>query len=219
MRSARAVSAIAIVGLSVTVGLGIRANASSPLSDRTPHDSRDCTQAQFLANGRPIMMPLRDDIGIGISLAQGEFKTVEPIELHIWIDNRGGDPAGVFTCMDLERFRTNGIAIFAQDGHRVLSQDEEKARKECAANPQRATQWGVWSCGRNILLDIPAHTCVTKNNYDFEFNLTNRYYLPPGKYAIRLLTGWQRGVNLCAQKFAEPSRPRHGDLLFTVSSP
>lgn len=218
MRSARAVSAIVFVGLSVTVGLGIDANASSPSSERIPHALRDCTQAQLLANGRPIMMPLRDNVGIGISLAQRKFKTGEPIELHIWIDNRGDAPAGVFTCMDLERFRANGIAIFAQDRHRVLSQDEEKARKECAANPQRATQWGLWACARNILLNIPAHTCVTKSNYDFEFDLANRYRLPPGQYAIRLQAGWQRGVNLCAQNFAEPSRPHRGDLLFTVSN-
>jgi hypothetical protein len=207
------------VGLSVTAGPGIRANASSPPSDRTPHALRDCAQAQLLANGRPIMMPLRDDVGIGISLAQRKFKTGEPIELHIWISNRGGASAGVFTCMDLERFRSNGISIFAQDGHRVLSQDEEKARKECAVSPQRATQWGVWACARNILQNIPAHSCVTKKDSDFEFDLTNRYRLPPGKYAIRLQTGWQRGVNLCAQKFDEPSRPRRGDLLFTVSNP
>jgi hypothetical protein len=207
------------VGLSVTVGPGVRANASSPPSDRTPHVLRDCAQAQLLANGRPIMMQLRDDVGIGISLAQRKFKTGEPIELHIWISNRGGASAGVFTCMDLERFRANGISIFAQDGHRVLSQDEEKARKECAVSPQRATQWGVWACARNILLNIPAHSCVTKKDSDFEFDLTSRYRLPPGKYAIRLQTGWQRGVNLCAQKFDEPSRPRRGNLLFTVSNP
>ena len=219
VRSAPTVLAIVCLGLSVTVGLGIRANASSPPSDPAPHGLRDCAQAQLLANGRPTMIPLRDHAWIGISLAQRKFKTGEPIELHIWVDNRGSAPAGVFTCMDLERFRTNGIAVFAQDGDRVLSQDEERARKECAANPQRPTQWGLWVCARNILLKIPAHTCVTHNDYDFEYDLTSQYRFPPGKYAIRLQRGWQRGVNLCAQKFAEPSPPRRGDLLFTVANP
>lgn len=218
MRSSRTVSAI-VVGLSVTVGLGICANASSPLSNRASRGLRDCTQAQLLANGRPIMMPLRDSIWIGISLAQSKFKAGEPIELHVWIDNGGGAPAGVFTCMDLERFTANGITIFAQDGRRVLSKDEEKAGRECSANLQQTTQRGLWACMRNILLKVPAHTCVTRNDYDFDYDLTSRYRLPAGKYAVRLQTGWQRGVNPCVQTFAEPSHPRRGDLLFTVSNP
>ena len=219
MRSASTVSAIVVLGLSAMAGFGIRANASSPPSGPAAHAFRDCTQAQLLANGRPIMIPMRDGIAIGISLAQHKFKAGEPIELHIWIDNRSDAPAGVFTCMDLERFRASGIAIFAQDGHRVLSQDEEKARKECSANPQGAIQWGLSACARNILLKIPAHTCVTQNNYDFESDLTSRYRLPPGKYAIRLRAGWQRGINLCAQELGEPSPSRRADLIFTVANP
>lgn len=219
MRSALTVLAIGTLGLSAMAGFATRANASSPPPDSTPQASRDCNQAQLLANGRPIMIPMRDGLEIGISLAQHKFKAGEPIDLHIWVDNRSDAPAGVFTCMDLERFRASGIAIFAQDGHRVLSQDQEQARKECSANPQRVTQWGLSACARNILIEIPAHACVTRSNYDFESDLASLYRLPPGKYAIRLQAGWQRGVNLCAQQLGEPSPPRRGDLIFTVTNP
>lgn len=200
-------------------GFAIRTNASSPPPGPAPHASKDCNQAHLLANGRPIMIPMRDDLEIGISLAQPEFKAGEPIKLHIWVVNRSDAPAGVFTCMDLERFRASGIAIFAQDGHRVLSQDEEQARKGCSANPQGTIQWGLAACARNILIKIPARACVTRNNNDFESDLTSRYRLPPGKYAIRLQAGWQRGVNLCAQELGEPSPPRRGDLIFRVTNP
>lgn len=219
MRFAPLVSAIVVLGFSAMAGFTNCANASSPPSGAASHVSRDCNQAQMLANGRPIMIPMHDDLEIGISLAQHKFKAGEPIELHIWVDNHSDAPAGVFTCMDLERFRAIGIAIFAQDGHQVLSQDEEQARKECSTNPQRGIQWGLWACPRNILIKIPAHACVTRNNYDFESDLTSRYRLPPGKYAIRLQAGWQRGVNLCAQELGEPSPPRRGDLIFTVTNP
>lgn len=219
MRSAPTVLAIGALSLSAMAAFATRANTSSQAPGSVPQASRDCNEAQLLANGRPIMVPMRDDLEVGISLAQHKFKAGEPIELHIWVDNRSDAPAGVFTCMDLERFRASGIAIFAQDGHRVLSQDQEQARKECYANPQRAIQWGISACARNILIEIPAHACVTRSNYDFESDLTSRYRLPPGKYRIRLQAGWHRGVNLCAQELGKPSPPRRGDLIFTVTNP
>jgi hypothetical protein len=219
MRSAFVLPAIVFLRLSAfPQDLSSARHASSLPSGPAVHASRDCSQPQLLAYGRPVMIPMRNGLAIGISLAQYEFKVAEPIELHIWIDNTGNAPAGVFTCMDLEHFKTNGIAILAHDGHRVLSRDAQKARGECSANPNGRVQWGgPWVCARNILLKIPAHTCITRNDYDFESDLTSRYDLPPGKYSIRLQTDWERGVDLCAHELSEPSRPRARDLNFTVT--
>jgi hypothetical protein len=214
--------------LSVVVILGFSAFAQHPQSTRevpslpSGHAAsipRDCNPPQLLANGQPIMIRTPNGLAFGVSLAQHEYQEGKPIELHTWVANQSDAPAGVFTCTDLERFRTTEIAIFAQDGHQVLTRDEEKARKECSTNPQAATQYGLWVCGRNILLRIPAHTCITRDDYDFESDLAGRYHLPPGQYAVRLQADWERGVNLCTHKLGEPSPPRPADLSFTVTNP
>lgn len=63
---------------------------------------------------------------------------------------------------------------------------------------------------------IPAHTCVTRNNYDFTTELTSSYELPPGNYTIRLRTNWRDQLDLCKPESQERFRPRPNDLKFTV---
>ncbi|HEV2136533.1 MAG TPA: hypothetical protein VGR47_20100 [Terracidiphilus sp.] len=62
------------------------------------------------------MVPARGGVNIGISLAQREYNSDEPIQLHIWVDNTSDSPAGVFTCMDLDLFKRIGFSDFCPEG-------------------------------------------------------------------------------------------------------
>ena len=182
-------------------------------------DAEDCSKPELLANGYPVMASIRKGLSFGISLGQHAFREGDPIELHIWVDNTSGAPAGVFTCRDLARFMKTGFEILREDGSRVLSRNESKAREKCSTDPKAAASWGVWACARNIQISIPAHTCVTHDNRDFKTELTDRYVLPPGKYAIRLRRAWNRGIDLCREESRGRFRARRSDLIFTVTGP
>jgi len=79
--------------------------------------------------------------------------------------------------------------------------------------------WGVWVCGRNILFSIPAHACMTRDDYDFAKELTSFYELPPGEYVIRLRPDWQTGINLCSREEPEQFHKQPDDLTFIVRKP
>lgn len=176
----------------------------------------DCNRPDLLANGYPVMVPERGGVNIGISLAQHEFKSGDPIKLHLWIDNASDVPGTYTACGDLQRFGVLGIQIFDQDGHRILSRDELRGREKCSTNLRHSVIWGVWSCGRNIMFTIPPHTCVTRDNFDFTSELTSRYDLPPGTYTIRLRTDWTTRIDLCQPESQERIQPSPNDLKFTV---
>jgi hypothetical protein len=105
-------------------------------------DAEDCSKPELLANGYPVMASIRKGLSFGISLGQHAFREGDPIELHIWVDNTSGAPAGVFTCWDLAHFMTTGFEILREDGTRVLSRNETKARDKCSTDPKAAASWG-----------------------------------------------------------------------------
>jgi hypothetical protein len=75
-------------------------------------------------------------------------------------------------------------------------------------------------CGRNFPIDIPAHTCVTGNDYDFSTELTAIFDLPPGRYALRHVEVDRREQDLCKPLPETPFRANpEKDLVFTVLQP
>jgi hypothetical protein len=203
--------------LMLMIAIALRLSAFG--QDITPTPS-DCQKPDLLANGRPVMTPIGKDLALGISLSQQEFKVGNPIKLHIWVHNSGDAAAGVFTCSDLEGFKLAGFQIFSEDGRRILSRDELILREECRADPRAVSIWGgPVVCARNILFSIPAHTCITRDDYDFAKTLTDFYDLPPGKYVMRLLKDWRTGFNLCSHENPEQFHKRPGDLTFIVTKP
>lgn len=179
----------------------------------------ECEKQDLLANGKPVMTPIGKDLALGLSLSRHEFKPGDPIKLHVWVYNSGNAAAGVFTCFDLERFKAAGFEILGDDGRHFLSRDELKVREECRDDPRAVRMWGIGACARNIQFRIPAHTCMTRDDYDFAVALNNLYDLPPGKYVIRLRNDWRMGINLCGHESAEQLHKRPSDLTFTVTKP
>lgn len=76
---------------------------------------------------------------------------------------------------------------------------------------------GIWSCTRNLEITIPAHTCITRDDYDFTADLASEYNLPPGEYTLRLRTNWKDMADLCEQKSGEPIGLKPGDLTFSMT--
>lgn len=179
----------------------------------------DCNRPNLLVNGNPVMVPARGGVNIGISLAQHEFKSGEPIKLHLWVDNPSDSSAPIFTCMDLGLFKRSGFQIFGQNGQRILSRGEVKWRGECSTNPSLAEAWGQQVCLRNIMLRIPANTCMTRDDYDFTAELTSSYDLPPGTYTIQLRTDWRAQIDLCKPESNLGTSAGQNELSFTVTEP
>ncbi|MGA2850591.1 MAG: hypothetical protein ABSE46_16455 [Terracidiphilus sp.] len=180
----------------------------------------ECDAHDLSAYGTPVMTPISKDLSLGFSLAQRAFKAGDKIEIHIWAVNSGDAPAGVLTCGDLERFKVWGLDIFDQNGRRVLRQDEVKYLSGCSTDAGRIRIAKVWSCARNMLIPIPPHTCVTRNDYDLATDLTNQFQFPPGEYTLRLRADWRSGrPDLCDAKSDDPFHAQPNDLSFSVTKP
>jgi len=61
----------------------------SSAPDRAIQMSKDCDRQELIAYGHPVMTPLRNNVAIGISLAQHEFKADGPIKLNVSVYNSG----------------------------------------------------------------------------------------------------------------------------------
>lgn len=72
----------------------------------------ECKKQDLLANGKPFMTQAGNDLALGFSLLRSEFKAGDPIQLHIWVYKRGDVAAGVFTCMDLQAFKSGGFEVY-----------------------------------------------------------------------------------------------------------
>ena len=186
-------------------------------SDPTTAIPRDCDKPELLSRGRPIMIPMGKDLAFGLSLADHEFKAGEAITLHIWVDNTGDSRAGVWTCMGLDYFKATGFDLYDAYGHRVLRRNEAKMQEKCDTDTGfRRVERGV--CLRNFQIYIPAHSCLTGDEYDFTTNLTAAYDLPPGEYTVRPSQGELEDV--CKPQKAEPFHALPGkDLRFSVVQP
>jgi hypothetical protein len=181
---------------------------------------KDCDKPELLVNGRPSMVPVGANLAFGVSMTEHEFKTGDPIKLHVRVDNSGDEPVGVLTCLDLERFKAQGFDLFDQNGHQLLNRQDAKVAEECKTNPRGANfHRGVWICNRNFPITIPAHTCVTRDDYDFTTVLASGYDLPPGEYTLRLRTNWRIADDLCEQHSGEPVHLRAGEITFSVIQP
>jgi hypothetical protein len=204
---------------------------SSRAADRAKSDSAgiessasippDCDKPELLVNGRPSMSPAGADLAFGFSINKHEFKVGDPIELHVWVDNRGDKPAEVLTCSDLGIFKARGFNLFEADGRRVLNPQDAKLVEECKTDPRRANFLrGGWDCTRNLMITIPAHTCVTRDGYDFTTVPNPGYDLPPGEYTLRPRSKWKVAYDdICEPRAGEPIRREPGDITFTVTQP
>ena len=188
------------------------------IADPTTAIPRDCDKPELLTRGRPMMIPMGKDLSFGLSLAQHEFKAGEDITLHVWVDNTGNEKAGVWTCMGLDYFKANGFDLYDAFGHRVLRRDEAKRQEKCSTDPHVASHELGWSCARNFPIYIPAHTCVTRDEYDFTTGLTAAYDLPPGEYTVLPHQG--EPEDLCRPQKGGLIRAEPGkDLTFSVIQP
>lgn len=171
----------------------------------------DCDKPDLLAHGRPMMMLVGPHLGMGISIAKDTFHAGEPIRLNVWADNQADTPAGVDTCWDLDLFKSRGFEILDRDGNRILSREGARA---CNADPGVAS---LWVCHRSFPIPIPAHSCVTDDDYDFSINLADHYDLPPGEYTLRLRPKWREMQHVCESEESGPFHRQPGDLTFTVT--
>lgn len=178
-----------------------------------------CEQTNLLVYGRPVFAPGGKDLAFGISFGQHNYKTGNPIKLHIWVENGSDAPVSVWTCGDLGRFEARGIEVFSRDGNRILSRHELEFQQKCATDPRLAEMWNLQKCLRNFQVYIPAHSCVTRDVGDFTDDLTRLYDLPPGKYVLRLRKDWRSAIDVCAPQKENSFHGRSGDLKFTVANP
>jgi hypothetical protein len=202
--------------------LNIQWEKTHPLStDPTTLIPPDCDKPELLSRGRPVMAPMGKGYGFGLSLAKHEFKAGEGITLHVWVDNTSDIREGVMTCMGLDHFKANGFDLYDAYGHRLLRRNEAKILKTCKENPDEIRWQGLWSCTRNFPIYIPAHTCVTGDDYDFTTELTADYDLPPGMYTVRPRQNeWSDPVNICKPQKEPEFHPEPGkDLTFSVVQP
>jgi hypothetical protein len=176
----------------------------------------DCDKPELLARGHPSIIPSKGAVTWGLSLSSHIFVKGEPIPLHLWLHNSGNDPAAVMTCMDLDYFKARGFDLYDAYGHRVLRKGEAKLREKCAKDPNIAAMGNAWACTRNFPIQIPAHTCVNGDNYDFTAQLQRDYDLPPGEYTVHVQTSPNEPpVNLCDTHQNAPFAvtPRRGPNL------
>lgn len=185
----------------------------------SPGPLSDCSGAQSRADVRSIMVPTDEGLAFGISLAKHDFKVGEHMKLQVWVDNRSDAPIGLFTCFGLDRFKISGIAVFAQRKHLVLTRTEQIAHDQCSLYPRVAVQWGFVACSSNLQMQIPPHTCATRDDHNFEYDLTDVYHLPPGRYLLRLRPHWERGLDVCSPNIYKRSHRHPHDLAFTVETP
>ncbi len=169
----------------------------------------DCDKPELLARGRPSMIPSTGAIAWGLSLASHTFIKGEPIPLNLWLENSSNDPASVMTCMNLDYFKAQGFDLYDAYGHRVLRKGEAMLREKCAHDPNAARINMGWTCARNFPIQIPAHTCVNGESYDFTAQLERDYDLPPGEYTVHVRTSPNEPPgNFC---------DTHQDVPFAVS--
>ena len=164
------------------------------------------------------MIPWRNGLALGISLTRQEFKAGEPIVMHIWVDNAGNASSEIFTCSDLDKFKANGFGLFGDDEHKLLSHSESRTQSECKVDPGHVRIVQA-PCKRDMVLEIPAHTCVNGDGYDYTTILTESYDLPVGEYTIRPLQQLS-GVaeDMCKPDYeSPPPMPSGASLSFTVT--
>ena len=188
-------------------------------ADPTVSIPPDCDKPELLTNGHPVIWQSGGSLSFGFSIMQHEFNAGDAIKLHVWIDNTGDAPAGVMTCMTLDRFKAQGFDIVDAYGHRVLSKDEAKRQDMCTANPRLAGRGLGWDCTRNFPIMIPAHTCVTRDDYDFMTVLNGHYDLPPGAYTLRLRADWEKANDVCEPQNKETLSRQPGGITFSVVQP
>ncbi len=176
----------------------------------------ECKAQDISVNGKPIMMPIREHLALGISLSQHEFNAGDKIELHIWAVNTGRNPIGVWTCADLGLFQRS-VAIFGHDGQRIRSKSDINSCSFAKENGYTVMSTAI--CSRNFKINIPPHTCVTRNDCDFSTELTANYDLPPGEYTLRLQAREPDGTDLCKPQRNEPIHAEPNDLTFRVTKP
>jgi hypothetical protein len=195
------------------------AKVNSADADPTISIPPDCEKPELLTNGHPVILQSGGSLSLGLSIMQHEFNAGDAIKLHVWVDNTGDAPAGVMTCMTLDRFKAQGFDIFDAYGHRVLSNHEAKQQEMCRTDPRLAGRGLGWMCTRNFPIMIPAHTCVTRDDYDFMTILDRDYELPPGAYTLRLRTDWEKANDVCEPQKKETLSRQPGDITFTVNQP
>jgi len=194
-------------------------NRTTPAAEPKTQVPPDCDKPELPAKGRPIMIPWRDGLALGASLAKNEFEPGEPIVLHIWADNAGDAPASVQSCGDIDFFKAYGVELFGADGRRILSLSDTKLAKQC-----KTAQDVAWTCTMNGAIPIPAHTCERMGsvslNYLFPTAPRNSYTLPPGAYTIRLRQDSGVRGGMCKMEAENPRPPTPGPALtFSVKQP
>lgn len=144
-----------------------------------------CNTAELRAMGTPRLISMRPNIAFGISAPQTRFVFGERVTLQLWVNNTADVPVGVMTCGELDYFKARGFDLYDAYGHRVLDQSEARFVERCRTDPAAPKVERIWVCARNFPIPIPAHTCITKSEYDFTVEVSERFRLPAGEYTLR----------------------------------
>ena len=177
----------------------------------------ECKVQDILANGMPIMTPIRKHLALGISLSQRRFDALDKIVLHVWVINTGRNPIGVMTCEDLGFFKER-VRLFDHDGRRIRRKSDIET---CSSAREKGySVINIPTCNRNFAINIPPHTCVTRDDQDFSTELTAEYDLPPDEYILRYQVRREPDdTDMCTPQDREPIHVYPSDLTFRVIKP
>jgi hypothetical protein len=179
----------------------------------------ECNKPELLPFGPPHMISSKQQLAFGLSLASSEFTQPDAIPLHVWVNNSGKTPSSVMTCQDLDAFKGWGFDLYDAYGHRVLRKRELKLKEQCGTKAQANFELGLQACTRNFPIDVPAHTCITGDGYDFSTDLSRQYDLPPGEYTVHVLDHPQHLEDLCSPAQTPFHATPGVDLTFDVLQP
>lgn len=158
------------------------------------------------------MMFVDSHLGMGVSIAKDTFKAGEATNLNVWVDNQSDAPVNVYNCSFVGLFLSRGFEILDRDGHRILSKAVAEA---CSHDPREVN---IFVCHRDIRIEIPAHTCLTRDDSDFSINVARDYGFAPGEYTLRLRPNWKTPDNyVCRSEEPGHFQRQLGDLTFTVT--
>jgi len=189
-------------------------DAETSSADPTPPD---CNKPELLAMGQPHMTSLWQQLQIGLSIASRNFVAGQEVPLHIWLDNTSNETVSVMSCSGLDYFKAYGFDLYDGYGHRVLRKREIKQKEQCKTNPHLTD---IWVCSMNVLIPIPAHSCVTGSGYLYTAMLSELYDLPPGEYTVHPHEYQQIAEDLCkAGQEAKPFQRNSADITFSINQP
>lgn len=173
---------VSLMFLSAIVLLAVCKTQLLSQDEQTQTTPQECAKDISSDTGVPVFFPRsseRGDLIWGLSTRSVDYPDSVPVIL--WIDNPSNKSGYVGTCSGIGQFWGTGIDVFDSTGHRVPMRSELQQNKD--SNIQQ-----LMTCGRNIQIEIPAHTCkhttFSEHALDFFTDLNGEWDFKPGRYFI-----------------------------------